>query len=104
MMVNSSIYVFLIFICGAFPDLASCAHFKNREKDTWSSVTFSKVAGFTVFKLYERYQIEKRTTFGYIFHRFISFKAWQVIVVIPQKFVFLFRKAYHIIIILLLSF
>ena len=59
---------------------------------------------FTVFKLYEWYQIAKRTTFGYIFHRFILFKAGQVIVVIPQKFVFLFRKAYHIIIILLLSF
>ena len=32
------------YICGALRDLATCAHFKKREKHPWRNVTFSKVA------------------------------------------------------------
>ena len=34
--------------CGALRDLVPCALFKKREKHPWGSVTFSKVAGFSL--------------------------------------------------------
>ena len=56
-----------MFISYSF-DLQSIARFQEREKNPWSSITFSKVAGFarsntppwmflTFFKLYKCYQI-----------------------------------------------
>ena len=35
-------------ICGALRDLVPCTRFKKREKHPWRSVTFSKVAGFSL--------------------------------------------------------
>ena len=43
-------------ICGALRDLVvPFVQFKKREKHPWRSVNFSKVAGFTPFKLYKWY-------------------------------------------------
>ena len=38
-----------IAISDALRDLVAYVQFKKREKDPWRSVTFSKVAGFSVF-------------------------------------------------------
>ena len=38
----------LDFICDALHDLVPFAQFKKRKKHPWRSVTFSKVAGFSV--------------------------------------------------------
>ena len=35
-------------ICDALRNLVPCAHFKKCEKHSWRSVTFSKVAGFSL--------------------------------------------------------
>ena len=35
-------------ICVALRDLVPFVQFKKREKDPWSSVSFSKVAGFSL--------------------------------------------------------
>ena len=54
-------------------DLAPFAQFKNREKHSWRSVTFSKACNFTksktppwvfstFFKMYKWYQITQRIT------------------------------------------
>ena len=40
----------LKYICVAFRDLVPFAQFKKREKRPWRSVTFSKVAGWSVTK------------------------------------------------------
>ena len=61
-------------ICGALRDSVPFVQFKKREKHSWRSVNFSKVAGFTkintplwVFftflKLYKWYQIAQRITY-----------------------------------------
>ena len=39
-----------IVTCGALCDLILCTHFKKREKHPWSSVTFSKVAGWALLR------------------------------------------------------
>ena len=36
------------YICGALRDLAPFVQFKKREKHPWTSVNFSKVAGFSL--------------------------------------------------------
>ena len=37
--------------CDAMRDLVPFVQFKKREKHPWISVTFSKIAGFSIFKL-----------------------------------------------------
>ena len=69
-------------IFGALGDLVPFVQFKKGEKHPWKSATFSKVAGkacdftksnalpwvfFTVFKLYQWYQIAQRISFFWIF-------------------------------------
>ena len=67
--IESDMYREVDFICDALRDLVPFLQFKKREKHTWRSATFSKVAGnvtksntppwvlFTFFKLYEWYQM-----------------------------------------------
>ena len=43
--VTKSMY---LLICGALHDLVPPVQFKKREKHPWRSVTFSKVAGFSL--------------------------------------------------------
>ena len=55
-------------ICDALRDLVPLVQFKKPEKHPWRSVNFSKVnttpwVFFTLFKLYQWYQIVQRTTF-----------------------------------------
>ena len=72
------ISLFLI-ICAALRDLVLFIQFKKREKRSWRSVNFSKVAGkacnfikintppwmfYTFFQLYKWYQIAQRTTYN----------------------------------------
>ena len=42
------ILLILLNICDALYDLVPFVQFKKREKHPWSSVTFSKVTGFSV--------------------------------------------------------
>ena len=56
---------FLIFVMRCAISFLLFVQFKKREKHPWKSVIFSKVAGFSFFKLYKLYQIVQRTTFKY---------------------------------------
>ena len=46
---DSFVLVELREICDALRDLIPLAQFKKCEKHLWSSVTFSKVAGFSLY-------------------------------------------------------
>ena len=49
--------------CDALSDLVPFVQFKKREKHPWRSVTLSKIAGFTFFKLYKWYQIAESISY-----------------------------------------
>ena len=61
-------YIGIEHLLDAFRDLVPCAQFKKREKRSWTSVTFSKVAGFT-----------KRNTDSRMFFTFLKLDKWQKI-------------------------
>ena len=60
-------------ICGALRDLVPWVQFKKAEKHPWRSIT-PPLVSFTVFKLYEWYQIAQSTTYDWQGSKYISVK------------------------------
>ena len=46
--ISCEFYAFDLILCDALCDLVPFVQFKKREKHTWRSVTFSKVAGYSL--------------------------------------------------------